>query len=220
MTLTLAPSYRPNSSSTPPAGHGRFVGSNRRSEGFSALMRPKQEPSRVEAGSLTGGPLRALTGLASEVVSSDGKPIGPRGDPAPIPSEREEFQRYGHEPSSEPASSEALSLWVDPLQRVLAHATAPPESVAPHVTHPALAMDELWKAVRRIAWGGDRHRSVAYIELGAGELKGASLTLEARGSAISLVLDLPAGASSAGWAQRLADRLARRGLEVQSVEVR
>ncbi|HEU5073034.1 MAG TPA: hypothetical protein VFU02_02660 [Polyangiaceae bacterium] len=81
-------------------------------------------------------------------------------------------------------------------------------------------MDQLWRAVRRIAWGGDRQRSVAYIELGAGTLTGAALTLEARGNAISVVVDLPPGASHAGWAERLTERLARRGFEVQGVEVR
>lgn len=81
-------------------------------------------------------------------------------------------------------------------------------------------MGEIERTVRRIAWGGDRQRSVAYIELAAGELSGATLTLEARGNAVSVVVDLPAGTSGAGWAERLAQRLMQRGLEVESVEVR
>ena len=116
---------------------------------------------------------------------------------------------------------EGISLWVDPLQRALAQPPLPfAESPAQPSVHPVLAMDEIERAVRRIAWGGDRQRSVAYIELAAGELSGATLTLEARGKAVSVVVEVPLGTSTAGWAERLADRLAQRGLEVENVVVR
>jgi len=125
------------------------------------------------------------------------------------------------DPKGEARTGEGLSLWVDPLQRALAQPLLPlAESTAPPPPHPALALDEIERAVRRIAWGGDRQRSVAYIELAAGELSGASLTLEARGKALSVVVEVPAGTSTAGWAERLATRLAQRGLDVESVVVR
>ena len=125
------------------------------------------------------------------------------------------------DPSGEAGTAERLSLWVDPLQRALAQPLLPQvEPAAPPPAHPALAMDEIERAVRRIAWGGDRQRSVAYIELAAGELSGASLTLEARGKVVSVVVDVPAGTSTAGWAERLRDRLAQRGVDVESVVVR
>lgn len=216
MTLTFGLSPRANSSTTPSICPRRSGDLKHRSEGFSAFMRPEQEASRSGVGLPVGGQARGVATLASVTLGVDGNLSGPRGDPPLPPIERDEFQRYGHEEG--PFS--ALAPWVDPLQRVLAHSTPPPESVAPHVANPSLAMDELWRTVRRIAWGGDRHRGVAHIELGAGELSGAAVTLEARGTTISLVLELPSGASGAGWAERLADRLARRGLEVESVEVR
>lgn len=182
-------------------------------------MGSKQEASRIAAGSAVGPPLQAGLMAASGSANCDEKTIGPRGDRTCPASDPEEFQPYGQSRATDDPERDSLSPWVDPLQRVLAHSTPAPESVTPHPVNPAPAL-ELWRAVRRIAWGGDRQRSVAYIELGAGELNGAAVTLEARGRAISLVLELPPGVASAGWAQRLAERLARRGLEVESVEVR
>lgn len=220
MTSTLGLSHPTNSSSTSPMTFRSSTGSKHASEGFSALMRLKQEASRVAACAPVGGQVQGVMGQGSGTAPFDGKSIGPRGDPAPPPRDPEEFQRYGHDRSRERQAPDALAPWVEPLQRVLAHSTPSPESVAANATNSTLAMAELWRAVRRVAWGGDRHRSVAYIELGAGALDGAAVTLEARGSAISIVLELPPGTSSAGWGQRLADRLARRGLEVESVEVR
>ncbi|HEY6724051.1 MAG TPA: hypothetical protein VI197_08460 [Polyangiaceae bacterium] len=173
----------------------------------------------MHAGFAVGGRPGTPLGSMFLSVAPGEKTIGPRGDPVAGGRDRDEFQQSGHE-GQQVGAPDGRLLWVDPLQRVLAHSAPPPESAVPHVTHPALAMGELWRGVRRIAWGGDRQRSVAYIELGAGELNGACLTLEARGGSVSLVVDLPPGASGAGWAERLADRLARRGLEVQSVEVR
>lgn len=145
--------------------------------------------------------------------------VGPTGDPG-SDRLREEFRRHGADPT-EGGQDESLSLWVDPLQRALAQPVLPlaPSAAVP-MPHAAFPMGEIERTVRRIAWGGDRQRSVAYIELAAGELSGATLTLEARGNAVSVVVDLPAGTSGAGWAERLAQRLMQRGLEVESVEVR
>lgn len=219
MTLAIAPANRSNSSTTLPDNGAVAAGRRPGPEGFSVLMRMKQEAGRMSA-SPAGEQGERWDAAASGSQRIIGTITGPQADPALLSPPCEETQTHGREAQEEPRL-DGLSPWVDPLQRVLAHsAWAHSEATASPVTHPALAMDQLWRAVRRMAWGGDRQRSVAYIELGSGTLAGAALMLEARGQAISVVVDLPPGASHAGWAERLTDRLARRGLEVLSVEVR
>ena len=212
-----------NSSNTPRSERMVAAVPSCRSQDFSSLMRSKQEASRLGPAVPAGGYLVGPLGAALEGRQPATSPLGPRGDEVLSPNERDEFQRDGRDSEGQRPASEGLSPWVDPLQRVLAQPTpnasgSLPTQASAH-PNPASAMDELLRGVRRFALGGDRQRSVAYIELGAGALSGAALTLEARAGAISVVLDLPAGVSGAGWAERLAQRLAERGLEVHSVEV-
>ena len=179
---------------------------------------PSSGRSVVTSGA--GGQVERGVDVGRGGASGESQAAGPAGDPA---SDRlkEEFRRHQADPNLEREQHESLSLWVDPLQRALAQpllSLAP--SAAPPVPQPALPMDEMARAVRRIAWGGDRQRSIAYIELAAGELSGATLTLEARGKAVSVMVEVPVGTSTAGWAERLTERLTQRGLEVESVEVR
>lgn len=219
MTSTFGLGRHPNSSPTSPKAAASATASRRSSEGFSVVMKTKQESGR---GRINGhvaelGP--TPTPIASAAAAGTEKSSGSRvsaGPPAPAP---EEFQRGEHDSVREDVRSEAPSPWFDPLQRVLVHST-PPEPLAPPPPQPTPTLDELWKGVRRVAFGGDRRRSVAYIELGGGALSGAALTVEARGEMISLVLELPPGVGGVGWAERLTDRLTRRGLEVQNIEVR
>jgi hypothetical protein len=75
------------------------------------------------------------------------------------------------------------------------------------------------EVVRRIAWGGDRRRGVARIELG-GEHLGTAIVVEGEGRALTLSVELPPGARVTELPERLAERLRARGLEVTHVEVR
>ena len=114
-------------------------------------------------------------------------------------------------------------MWGDPLFRVFAQPLPAPgvEALALHTTSvPAWATAEVLQVVRRFAWGGDRRRSIAYIEFGAGELAGGAFTIEAHAGVVSVIVDLPPGGASGAWAQRLAERLSKRGLQVASVLVR
>ena len=221
MTLLSSLNLRVNSSNTSALKGVPHPPSRRGSEDFSALMRAKQQAGRVDALMSTQGQAGAPLGGSVDIAGTSGNPIGPRGDPSQPAFERGEFQHYGRDSHAQEPSIESPSAYVDPLHRALAHSAPPPaECPGAPLTNPAVAMEDMWRAVRRIAWGGDRQRGIAYIELGAGTLKGATLTLEARGKAISVVVDLPPGTSNAGWVERLAERLARRGLEVECVEVR
>jgi hypothetical protein len=65
---------------------------------------------------------------------------------------------------------------------------------------------------RRVAWGGDRRKGSARIELSEGPLAGATLIVHTEQRSVSVELELPAGGSSTGdWQQRILDRLEERG---------
>jgi hypothetical protein len=65
---------------------------------------------------------------------------------------------------------------------------------------------------RRVAWGGDRRKGSARIELSEGALAGATLIVHAEQRSVSVELELPAGGGLAGdWQQRILDRLEERG---------
>jgi len=65
---------------------------------------------------------------------------------------------------------------------------------------------------RRAAWGGDRRKGSARIELSEGALAGATLVVHAEQRSVSVELELPPGRSADGWQQRIAQRLEKRGL--------
>jgi len=64
---------------------------------------------------------------------------------------------------------------------------------------------------RRAAWGGDRRKGSARIELSEGALAGATLVVHTEQRAVSVELELPPGTSALGWQQKIADRLEGRG---------
>jgi len=65
---------------------------------------------------------------------------------------------------------------------------------------------------RRVAWGGDRRKGTARIELSEGALAGATLVVHAEQRSVSVEIELPDGSSAGqGLEQRILDRLAGRG---------
>ncbi len=65
---------------------------------------------------------------------------------------------------------------------------------------------------RRVAWGGDRRKGSARIELSEGALAGATLVVHTEQRSVSVEIELPAGGGAAGdLQQRLLDRLEARG---------
>jgi hypothetical protein len=75
------------------------------------------------------------------------------------------------------------------------------------------------EVVRRISWGGDRRRGAARIELG-GTMAGTTIVVHGEGRTVALDIELGPGADAGALPARLAARLAARGLEVRSVDVR
>jgi len=75
------------------------------------------------------------------------------------------------------------------------------------------------EVLQRVAWGGDRRRGVARLELG-GELSGVIVVVRGEGREVALELSLPAGRHAEELPERLRARLAARGLVVREVVVR
>jgi len=68
---------------------------------------------------------------------------------------------------------------------------------------------------RRIAWGGDRRKGTARIELSGGALAGATLVVHTEQRSVEVELELPQGMAAWGWQQRISERLEARGFSVQ-----
>jgi len=65
---------------------------------------------------------------------------------------------------------------------------------------------------RRVAWGGDRRKGAARIELSEGALAGATLVVHTEQRSVSVEIELPGGTSAGqGLQQRILDRLEGRG---------
>ncbi len=75
------------------------------------------------------------------------------------------------------------------------------------------------EAVRRVAWGGDRRRGVARIELG-GEYAGTSIVVRGEGRDVALRVEVARGCDARDLPARLVERLEARGLCVTELEVR
>ncbi len=96
----------------------------------------------------------------------------------------------------------------------------PPTVAAPIPSRSLRSLEDLIPAlVRRVAWSGDGRRGTARIEIGAGELSGATLLVHADGGHVRVRLDVPAGVSASAWRQRIVERLASRSIPTDAVEV-
>ena len=73
----------------------------------------------------------------------------------------------------------------------------------------------LGSLARRAAWGGNRRRGSARIELSEGMLAGATLVVHTDQRSVNVELELPPGVSAQGWQARIAERLEARGFLAQ-----
>lgn len=131
--------------------------------------------------------------------------------------ERDGRRERDAEPSLEldPAARHAAQL-APPIAIASVEATAATAEVARRAS-----LEELIPAlVKRIAWGGDARRGSVRIELGAGELAGGTLLVHADEGRVRVELAVPPGVDAIAWRERIERRLAARGLDVASVDVR
>ena len=120
----------------------------------------------------------------------------------------------GLDPETHLADLPILDAWVRAQHHAVAEAAVCGEVATPRAL-PSDLEQLLGRLVRRAAWGGDRQRGTARIELGSGELAGATLTVSAEGSEVSVELELPPGIAPEPWQQRIRERLTERGLSAQ-----
>jgi hypothetical protein len=97
-------------------------------------------------------------------------------------------------------------------------AAAPPE--APALRAATVSLEELLPAlVRRVAWSGDGRSGAVRLELGSGQLAGATLLVQSDSGRVRVRLELPAGVDAAGWERRIRQRLEERRIVTDAVEV-
>jgi hypothetical protein len=97
-------------------------------------------------------------------------------------------------------------------------AAAPPE--APALRAATASLEELLPAlVRRVAWSGDGRSGAVRLELGSGQLAGATLLVQADGGRVRVRLELPVGVDAAEWERRIRQRLEERSIATDAVEV-
>jgi len=73
--------------------------------------------------------------------------------------------------------------------------------------------------MRKVAWSGNSRRGSVRLELGAGALAGATLIVHANDGRVHVQLSAPPGVDLEDWRDRIAQRLAARGLSVDDVRV-
>ncbi len=133
--------------------------------------------------------------------------------------------RFAPKPARSAAGhKERADADLDPLARSLAWpgvATAPAAHAVPSgesAFFDATDARALEDTVRRIAWGGDRRRGVARLELG-GNYEGTVVTVRGEGREVALTLEIPPGTDVNRLPERLVERLTARGLTVTTIEV-
>jgi hypothetical protein len=115
------------------------------------------------------------------------------------------------------ASPSDLAAW-------LSCATSPPGTLAAGASDVAVragaSLEKLLPAlVRRVAWSSDGKRGTARLEIGSGDLAGATLLVHADAGRIRVRLDAPPGVDVHSWRERIVQRLAARDIPVDEVEV-
>ncbi len=197
----------------PPAGKGSNPAS------FSRLLqgRPGFGKALGRLPGKKGGLPAPAAGLSGHPPEGNGTSPLPR---LSHPGRDGQGQGHSHH-GQDPGRPNAL---LDPLVRSfahgqLSHVSAPPPPAAPPPT--LVHLDQIMtKLVRKVAWGGDGERGAARIELGAGELAGATIVVESDNGALSVDVELPPGVAADVWRERLEKRFKGRGFNLVELNVR
>jgi hypothetical protein len=94
--------------------------------------------------------------------------------------------------------------------------------IVPAATSPraAASLEDLLPAlVRRVAWSRDAKGGRALLEIGSGELAGATLLVHTDGDRVRVELSTPPGVDVSSWRERIVRRLAARNIPIDQVEV-
>lgn len=124
-------------------------------------------------------------------------------------------QEHGDDPA-DPHVRQAAQLGPPPglgQGQIVSLATIPPPASAP----PRASLEDLLPAlVRRVAWSGDGRRGTVRLELGSGALAGAELIVHAEEGQVRVQFRAPAGVDLGPLRERIAARLAGRGLSLEN----
>jgi hypothetical protein len=154
-----------------------------------------------------------------------GEAEGAEGAEAPPPLDDDEpsldrSRDRRHNAASPDASPFApASVAPPPPSIVLAPLTGPAAEGASRLRASSSLEELLPTLVRRIAWSGDRHKGSVRMEIGSGELDGATLVIHADGARVRVEMSVPPGVDAHTWQERLRGRLASRGIDADAVEV-
>jgi hypothetical protein len=163
---------------------------------------------------------KASAGAFGEVLHAGRPPAGdPRGEPH---SSRDSAARErDHERRDDPADPrvrQAAQLGPPPglaQGEIVSMATIPPPAGGPA----RVSLEDLLPAlVRRVAWSGDGRRGTVRLELGSGALAGAELVVHADEGRVRVQLRAPAGVDLGPLRERIAARLAARGVALDELE--
>ncbi len=196
--------------------------------GFSHLLRARPgacKGSRPVAGKQPGPRASSQSGARGAGLRAGGPGkeaacVAP--PPRPLDEGRERHEAHHADGGDGPRGGGLL----DPLTRSFAHgqmhmaaAASPPAALPPNPT--LVHLDQMMtKLVRKVAWGGDGRRGAARIELGAGELAGATIIVQSDHGALSVDVELPPGAAADVWRERLEKRFKGRGFDLVELNVR
>lgn len=188
---------------------------------------PTDNPKRISASvsfrSLLLKPPAGLVSAHGPVVRHAHPQIA-QSRPEPAPDHPQTRPRRGPEDAPDPEPDRLPEAALDPLFCQLAMNQAqtlsvqlnPASSLAPSALPLRGDLQHLLNGLaRRTAWGGDRRKGSARIELSEGALAGATLVVHAEQRSVSVELELPQGLSAPGWQQRIADRLEARGFSAR-----
>jgi hypothetical protein len=186
---------------------------------FQVKLPPPGKTSLELSGAKSAFP-KPSSGAFGEVLHAGGAPLAhPGADP-----------RHPRDPTGRDRDHERRDDPADPHVRHAAQLGPPPglaqgeivslATISPPAGAPARASleDLLPSLVRRVAWSGDGRRGTVRLELGSGALAGAELVVHADEGRVRVELRAPPGVDLAPLRERIALRLAARGLALDGVE--
>lgn len=122
----------------------------------------------------------------------------------------ESFERLPRRNMGSPAD---LAAWIS--------STTWPVATTPEVAvRAAGSLEVLLPAlVRRVAWSNDGKRGTARLEIGSGDLTGATLLVHTDAGRVRVRLEVPPGVDTRSWRERIVQRLASCDMPIDDVEV-
>lgn len=205
----------------------RALGASRLADsGHGATHAASDEPSRRFASLMRSPDARIdpSEGLKASVVKREPRGAAqaedddPDGAPVDVDAPR---TRQLDDDALGPRARHAAQL-APPLQVTFTDAvvrvSSPPEAEQSARAHTSLE-DVLPAVLKRIAWFGDARRGTVRMELGAGALAGSTLIIESEDGRLRVRMQAPAGVDAEAWRRRIAERFARKQLDVEDISL-